>query len=57
MNVRVCVCARESKRGSGGGKKKSFVTLFSLVVYSSLNGATQIQEFPDLKGTSSLEIL
>lgn len=24
---------------------------------SSLNGATQIQEFPDLKGTSSLEIL
>lgn len=24
---------------------------------SSLNGATDIQEFPDLKGTTSLEIL
>ncbi len=42
----VCVCERES-----------FLTLFSLFDCSSLNGATQIQEFPDLKGTTSLEIL
>lgn len=47
----VCMC---------GGKKDrvSFLTiLLTLFDCSSLNGATQIQEFPDLKGTTSLEIL
>lgn len=49
----VCVCMC-------GGKKDrvSFLTiLLTLFDCSSLNGATQIQEFPDLKGTTSLEIL
>lgn len=35
----------------------SFFFTHTVFDYSSLNGATQIQEFPDLKGTTSLEIL
>lgn len=51
-----CVWVRK-RCGEQKRKTGEFSDTFLPVGCSSLNGATQIQEFPDLKGTTSLEIL
>lgn len=55
--VRQGLCAWVRAKRERWKEGESFLTLFSPFDCSSLNGATQIQEFPDLKGTTSLEIL
>lgn len=45
-------------RGQGAACGRALTPAFKLLAVSrSLNGATDIQEFPDLKGTTSLETL
>lgn len=56
FNVLLCECWRKESKKMEAFEMTFFFT-HTVFDYSSLNGATQIQEFPDLKGTTSLEIM